>query len=150
MKREARTAAPAAPAYPGDLLTHLRSFTAVATAIERGDRAVFARAAADLVVDVSVLRRRLQTLAEHVGSPLLEGRGASLRLSRAGARAHANAVRALEAADELARPLRDDAGPLRISCTGTILAEVLPPVLRAMRDEHPRLRFRVRRAGAEA
>ena len=59
-------------------------------------------------------------------------------------------MRTLEAAAELAVVGDDDAGPLRVACTGTILAEVLPPALRALRDAYPRLLFRVRRAGAEA
>jgi len=139
-----------AAAYPGDLLLHLRSFEAVAAAIARGERAVFARAAADLAVDVSVLRRRLQTLTEHVASPLLEGRGPALRLSRAGEAVHVHAERALEATSALAGAGRDERGPLRVACTGTIHAELLPPVLRQMREAFPALRFRVHRAGAEA
>src|SRR5207253_2002077 len=43
-----------------------------------------------------------------------------------------------------------DVGPLRVACTGTFLAEVLPPVLAVVRDRHPGLRFRVRREGATA
>jgi DNA-binding transcriptional LysR family regulator len=39
---------------------------------------------------------------------------------------------------------------LRVACTGTFLAEVLPPVLATVRDRHPGLRFRIRREGATA
>jgi LysR family transcriptional activator of glutamate synthase operon len=141
---------PPRPPYPGDLLDHLRSFSILADAIERSDRAPFVQAARALAVDVSVLRRRITTLTSHVDTPLVEGRGPTLRLTRAGARVRASAARALEAAAELVAAGPEDAGPLRIACTGTILAEVLPDVLRALRDEHPRLHFRVRRAGAEA
>lgn len=144
------TAARATAPYAGDLLDHLRSFSVLATRIERADGAAFPRAAAELAVDVSVLRRRLATLSSYVGASLVEGRGASLRLTKAGLRVRASAARALEAAAELVTSGRDDAGPLRVACTGTILAEVLPPVLRTMRDEFPRLGFRVRRAGGEA
>lgn len=136
--------------YPGDLLDHLRSFAVLATRIEGADGAAFHRAASELAVDVSVLRRRLATLTAHVGASLVEGRGSTLRLTKAGLRVRASAARALEATEDLGTSGRDDAGPLRVACTGTILAEVLPPVLRAMRDEHPRLGFRVRRAGGEA
>lgn len=137
-------------AYPGDLLDHLRAFAQLCASVERGERGAFARTAAVLAVDVSVLRRRMQTLATFVGAPLVQGRGNRLQLTPAGSRARAHALRTLEAAAELAVVGDDDAGPLRVACTGTILAEVLPPALRALRDTYPRLLFRVRRAGAEA
>lgn len=108
------------------------------------------RAASELALDVSVLRRRMQTLATFVGAPLVDGRGAQLRLTSAGARARAHGLRTLEAAAELAVIGEDDVGPLRVACTGTVLAELLPPALRTLRDAHPRLLFRVRRAGAAA
>lgn len=117
--------------------------------MEGGERQAFARAAADLAIDVSVLRRRMQALAGFVGAPLVEGRGTELRLTRAGARAREQAARALEAAAELTVAAEDDVGPLRIACTGTIFAEILPPALRALHESYPRLLYRVRRAGAE-
>ena len=139
-----------ARAYPGDLLDHLRAFAQLCASVERGERGAFARTAAELAVDVSVLRRRMQTLATFIGAPLVQGRGNRLELTAAGTRARAHALRTLEAAAELAVVGDDDAGPLRVACTGTILAEVLPPALRALRDAYPRLLFRVRRAGATA
>ena len=137
-------------AYPGDLLDHLRAFTTLGACVDRRERGAFARAAGELALDISVLRRRMQTLASFVGAPLFEGRGSHLRLTPAGARARAHGIRTLESAAELALVSREDVGPLRIACTGTVLAELLPPALRAVRDAHPRLLFRVRRAGAEA
>lgn len=137
-------------AYPGDLLDHLRAFARLSASIERGERGAFARTAMELAVDVSVLRRRMQTLATFVGAPLVQGRGNRLQLTGAGTRARAHALRTLAAAAELAVVGADDAGPLRVACTGTILAELLPPTLRALRDAYPRLLFRIRRAGAAA
>ncbi|MBS2016027.1 MAG: hypothetical protein JST00_24305 [Deltaproteobacteria bacterium] len=137
-------------AYPGDLLQHLESFAELATRIGRGEGGAFPKAAGALAVDVSVLRRRLQTLSAYVGAPLVEGRGTTLRLTKAGDRVRASAARVLDATGELRSFATDDEGPLRVACTGTILAEVLPPVLRTMRGEFPRLAFRVRRAGGEA
>ena len=137
-------------AYPGDLLDHLRAFAALGACLESGERHAFARAAADLAIDVSVLRRRMQSLASFVGAPLLEGRAAELRLTRAGVRARRQALRALEAAAELSRAAEEDVGPLRVACTGTIFAEVLPRVLRELHAAYPKLLYRVRRAGAEA
>lgn len=130
-------------------MDHLRSFAALARSVERGERGAYPRAASELAVDPSVLRRRIATLSTYVGAPLFEGRGVGLRLSRAGQRVRSSAARALDATAELVGSDRDDSGPLRVACTGTILAEVLPPVLRTMREEHPRLAFRVRRAGGE-
>lgn len=139
-----------ARAYPGDLLDHLRAFAQLCTIVERSERAAFARTATELAVDVSVLRRRMQTLATFIGAPLVEGRGNRLRLTATGVRARVQAVRTLEAAAELAAIRAGDAGPLRIACTGTVLAELLPPVLRALRGAYPQLSFRIRRAGHEA
>jgi DNA-binding transcriptional LysR family regulator len=136
--------------YAGDLLEHLRSFVVLARVVEDGRSGAFARAAQELAVDLSVLRRRIQALSAHLGAPLLEGRGDTLRLTPAGDRVRTHGIRALDAVSELTTAARNEAGPLRIACTGTILAEVLPPVLRSMRDEHPALSFRVRRAGAES
>jgi DNA-binding transcriptional LysR family regulator len=136
--------------YPGDLLDHLRAFARLCASVERSDRGAFARTASELAVDVSVLRRRMQTLSAFVGAPLLEGRGNRLRLTAAGARARVLSLRTLESAAQLAVRGEADAGPLRVACTGTILGELLPPALRALRDAYPRLSFRVRRAGAEA
>lgn len=137
-------------AYPGDLVDHLRAFAQLCASIERGERGAYARTASDLAVDVSVLRRRMQTLATFIGAPLVHGRGSRLELTPAGNRARTQALRTLAAAAELALVRDDEAGPLRVACTGTILAELLPPAFRALRDAYPRLVFRVRRAGAEA
>jgi DNA-binding transcriptional LysR family regulator len=141
---------PARPGpYPGDLLDHLRAFSVLAGAIEGGSEKAFARAASEVGLDVSVLRRRMQTLTDHVGAPLVSGRGNALRLSSAGTRVRDQARRMLELAASI-HPERQDEGPLRVACTGTFHSEILPTVLASMRPEHPRLRFRVRRAGAEA
>ena len=139
-----------AAAYPGDLLDHLRAFAQLCASVERSERAAFARTANALALDVSVLRRRMQTLATFIGAPLVEGRGNRLRLTVAGGRARVHAIRTLEAAAELGLIGKDDTGPLRIACTGSVLAELLPPALRALRSAYPQLSFRVRRAGAEA
>lgn len=134
--------------YRGDLLEHLRAFTVLARAVERRERGAFIRAAQALALDPSVLRRRMTMLADHVGSPLLEGRGSAARLTRVGVATRERAARALEAVGEIESIAQDDVGPLRIACTGTFLAEVLPPILGSLRHSFPSLRFRVRRAGS--
>lgn len=137
-------------AYPGDLFEHLRSLSVLAERIDRGGAAAFASAARELAVDVSVLRRRLQTLATFVGAPLFVGRGERLRLTTAGVNTRSKAVRVLDAVAELSTAPEDDVGPLRVACTGTILGEVLPRAFRVVREKHPRLGFRARRAGSVA
>src|SRR5436190_207163 len=77
--------------YPGDLLDHLRAYCALCACVERGERGAFTRAAGELALDVSVLRRRIQTLALFLGAPLVEGRGTHLRLTQAGTRARTHA-----------------------------------------------------------
>ena len=134
--------------YPGDLLAHLRSFSVLAACVDRGARHAYSDAARELAVDVSVLRRRMQSLAAWVGAALVDGRGSGLRITRAGERTRDLAQRALAAVEAL--PAGEDVGPLRVACTGTFLAEVLPPVLAVVRDRHRALRFRVRREGASA
>ncbi len=138
--------------YPGDLLEHLRAFEALASIVERSPGAAtnaYGRAAKDLAIDQSVLRRRLTMLDEHVGAPLFAGRGASLRLTTRGTRLREQAKQMLLLADSVLATTRteDAEGPLRVACTGTILAEVLPDVLARLRRRYPKLRLRVRREG---
>jgi DNA-binding transcriptional LysR family regulator len=137
-------------AYPGDLLDHLRAFVALCATLERAERGAFAQTASALALDVSVLRRRMQTLATFVGARLLQGRGSRTQLTAAGARVRTHALRTLEAAAELVGAADADRGPLRVACTGTVLAELLPPAFRALQRAHGALTFRVRRAGAVA
>jgi LysR family transcriptional regulator, carnitine catabolism transcriptional activator len=139
--------------YPGDLIEHLRGFATLATVIEEGAGPnAFIRAAGELALDPSVLRRRLQTLVEYVGAPLLSGRGPALKLTMTGNRVRSQATQMIDLASAVGQHGRDEdhVGPLRVACTGTILAEVLPGILAWMRDQYGRLRFRVRREGAES
>jgi DNA-binding transcriptional LysR family regulator len=133
------------PDYPGDLFVALRSAAVVADSI--GGAATYARAARALHVDESVLRRRILALGEHVGAPLFEGRGASLRLTATG-------ERVIEAADSIARTIDSLRAPLpmrlSIGCTGTVSRELLPAVLAHLHGKYPDLVVHVRRAGAEA
>lgn len=132
------------PDYPGDLLVALRSAVAVASAA--GAPATYARAARALHVDESVLRRRILTLGEHVGAPLFEGRGSSLRPTVAGKKVLEAAAAITRTIDALAAPARRR---LVIGCTGTVSRELLPDVLAHRHARHPDLVVHVRRAGAE-
>lgn len=144
---------PESAGYPGDLIEHLRGFATLANVIEGGAGTnAFVRAASQLALDPSVLRRRLQTLTDYVGSPLLSGRGSALKLTMAGGRVRSQAAQMIDLASAVGRHARDadHVGPLRVACTGTILAEVLPGILAWMRGQYEQLRFRVRREGAES
>lgn len=138
------------PQYPGDLVEHLRAFRALAQRVADDPRGAYEAAARTVGVDPSVLRRRVQTLADYYGEPLFEGRGASLRLSAAGDSVSAGAERVFDALTEL----RADAGAaprrLTFACTGTITTELLPDVIRDLEGAYPQLSVRVRRAGASA
>src|SRR5687768_1041568 len=99
--------------YAGDLLDHLHAFAVLATTIESGAAKAFSRTSIEVGLDVSVLRRRMQTLADHVGAPLVAGRGSALRLTAAGVRLRDHATRMLELAAAI-HPRSDDEGPLRV------------------------------------
>jgi len=130
--------------YPGDLLEHLATLRTVASLA--GERAAFFQAAQRLHVDESVVRRRLATLAEHVGV-LFEGRGSRLALSPKGQRALETADRAFALLETL---FESDAPRLVVGCTGTVANELLPSVVASLRKRHPSLVVLVRRLGAEA
>jgi LysR family transcriptional regulator, carnitine catabolism transcriptional activator len=147
----ARTGSAAAPsaAYAGDLFSHLRSFLTLAQRVESAPRRAFEEAAATLHLDVSVLRRRMATLSAWLGAPLFEGRGASLRVARGGARAREIAARALLDLDALRAGLRGDPGRLSIGCTGTVTTDLLPSVVRDLMRRFPGIEIHLRRTGAE-
>ncbi len=134
--------------YPGELLLHLESYCALLRHMAVRRKGVFERAAAELHVDRSVLRRRMQTLQEWVGTPLLEGRGASLAPTTSGLRLRDAATRLLRDVDGL--PALAVGGPrrLRLGCTGTVTTELLPPVLTELDRRQPPLIVSVRRAGS--
>lgn len=139
-------------AYPGDLLEHLRSFAVLADRIERAESGAYARAAHELAVGVSVLRRRIQTLAAWIGASLVEGRGPSSKITPAGARARELAARAIDAVEALAGSGDPtvEIGPLRVAGTATFLGESSRQCSPPWRARHRELRFRVRREGASS
>jgi DNA-binding transcriptional LysR family regulator len=133
--------------YPGDLLEHLRAFRALARRAKTRPRGAFVDAAIELGLDVSVLRRRMQTLTAWVGHPLLEGRGARLRVAADGQALLGRGERLLAEAEALARP---PAPSLAVGCTGSVATELLPRALGRVRAQHAGLVVRIRRAGHEA
>jgi DNA-binding transcriptional LysR family regulator len=131
--------------YPGNLLEHLGTLRTVASHLR--ERGAFFRAAQKLHVDESVVRRRLSTLTGHVRSPLFEGRGQTLVLSREGEKVLDAANRAFAVLEALGEP---EAPRLAFGCTGTVANELLPAVVSALQKSHPTLVVHVRRVGAEA
>ena len=138
------------PRYSGDLVEHLRSFRVLAQRIEHDPRGAYEAAAASIPVDQSVLRRRMQTLEEHLGAPLLEGRAAALRLSAVGRAVAEESERVFAAIGRLHERAGCAPSHLTFACTGTITTELLPEVFRELQRAFPDLSLRVRRAGADA
>jgi DNA-binding transcriptional LysR family regulator len=133
--------------YSGNLLEHIRAFTELATRVDRGNNGAYFDAARALGLDVSVLRRRMQTLAAWIGRPLFDGRGTSMRVTFEGAALMATAKRIDEEIDALRHVERPPL--LRLGCTGTITTELMPGVLASMQRAHPRLVVQIIRAGAD-
>jgi len=136
--------------YPGDLLVHLSSFTTLLAHVKRRQPGAFERTADELGVDLSVLRRRIQVLADWLGAPILEGRGVALQPSAQGARLADHATRLLAAATELRAQVVGGHNRLTIACTGTITTELLPRVLLDLEQRPRPIRLVVKRAGGQA
>lgn len=133
--------------YPGDLLLHLESFTTLLAEIKRGRPGAFEASARILGVDRSVLRRRIRTLDDWIGTPLLEGRGAAMRPSAAGARLGERAERIVSGAKQLRADVVAARERIVIGCTGTITTELLPRVLVELERRPRAVQLVVRRAG---
>jgi len=137
-------------AYPGDLLTHLESFVVLLRHVRSGERSAFERAAIDLHVDRSVLRRRIQSLSTWVAAPLLKGRGPSLSPTAPGARLGDRAERVLLAARALTTDVAAARERLTVACTGTVTTELLPRTLVELERRPRGVQLVVRRGGGVA
>ena len=121
----------------------LRSFLAVADAgsVSGASRAGFTSQPA--------LSKAIRELEKQVGLPLLERSSRGVITTEAGAllHEHARALFALESQTETAlTALRDlDGGTLRIGATTTLASYILPPLLGAFRQKHPRITLRLER-----
>jgi len=133
--------------YPGDLLQHLASFLALLRHVRQEARGAFEGAARELHVDRSVLRRRMQTLAEWIGVPLVRGRGTRLEPTAAGLRLAERAARMMETVSDLASDIAGERDRVVIGCTGTITTELLPRVLVELERLPRGPRLVIRRAG---
>lgn len=133
--------------YPGDLLLHLDSFVQLRAEIARGRAGAFDQTARALGVDRSVLRRRMRTLEDWLGAPLLSGRGASLSPTPTGLRLAERASQLVNQAAALRDQIAEARARVTIGCTGTITTELLPRVLRALERRKPPVQLVIRRAG---
>ncbi len=135
--------------FSGDLVEHARAFEVLAAELDVPSVGAFERAASKLHLDTSVLRRRMQSLAEYAGGALVSGRGRALRLTPLGAR-----VRTL-ASDlvERARAMQTHERPLErivVGCTEAI-GEMLPIAVAELRrrPSSARVVTVIRRLGTE-
>ncbi len=135
--------------YPGDLLVHLSSFTALLDNLRAGLPGAFERTAHDLRLDRSVLRRRIGTLSKWIGTPLLRGRGTNIVPTAAGARLGERTTAILELTRDLADDVRTARERIALACTGTITTELMPSVLVELERARP-IRLAIRRAGGSA
>ncbi|HEU4405279.1 MAG TPA: LysR family transcriptional regulator [Polyangiaceae bacterium] len=135
--------------YPGDLFEHLRAFHALAAEVERETAHAFERAAREVRLDPSVLRRRMRTLASWSGAPLWTGRGSGLRLTGAGRHLRGEASALLGRVEALGRGARPDPERLSVGGTGAFIAGLLPEIAESLLAAHPRLTLAVRRVGSE-
>lgn len=133
--------------YPGDLLLHLESFATLLAEVRRGRPGAFEASARILGVDRSVLRRRMRTLDEWIGGPLLLGRGSGLRPSAVGVRLAERSDRLVSGAKQLHAEVVAVRERIVIGCTGTITTELLPRVLVELERRPRPVQLVIRRAG---
>ena len=129
-------------------LTPLRYLVAIA---EAGH---MTRAAEALGVSQPALSAAVRKLEEELGVPLFDRTGRGVTLTEAGRVfvGHASgALRDVEAGRRAVRALAGlETGTIRVGGGATAMGYLLPPAVRAVRAEHPGLRFYVREAGSDA
>jgi len=101
------------------------------------------RAAARLACSQPTLGRRIRELEESLGHPLLIRHARGVELTDEG-RAVLEVARGIEERlgglqRGLAGRLSTVAGRVRVSCTESVAIELLPPILRDLRERHPKL-----------
>lgn len=129
-------------------LTPLRYLVAIA---EAGH---MTRAAEALGVSQPALSAAVRKLEDELGVPVFDRTGKGVVLTEAGRVfvEHARgSLRAVEAGKHAVRALAGlESGTIRVGGGATAMGYLLPPAVRATRQEHPGLRFYVREAGSDA
>ncbi len=129
-------------------LTSLRYFKAVATGGH------MTRAAQAMGVTQPALSAAIKKLETEVGTALLHRVGRGLELTEAGRVFLVHAEEALRQAEAGVTAVRElvglERGSVRIGGGATATEYLLPPVVSAVRRDHPGLKFSVREAGSNA
>ncbi|MEQ8769393.1 MAG: LysR substrate-binding domain-containing protein [Phycisphaerales bacterium] len=129
-------------------LTPLRYLVAIA---EAGH---MTRAAEALGVSQPALSAAVRKIEDELGVPVFDRTGRGVELTEAGRVfvEHARgALRDVEAGRRAVRALAGlETGTIRVGGGATAMGYLLPPAVRAVRREHPGVRFYVREAGSEA
>lgn len=119
-------------------LRHLRYFVAVA------ERENVSRAARDLHVSQPGLSRQVRDLENEIGFDLLERSAKSVRLTSAGKAFLSEARIVLQAAETAVIKARAVANGTRqeihVGYAPSLTVEILPPILRSLQSEFPKLR----------
>ncbi|WP_432521952.1 LysR family transcriptional regulator [Kineococcus sp. SYSU DK006] len=112
------------------------------------------RAAAALGLQQPTASRALARVQEAVGVPLLVPDGRGVRLTAAGRSLADVAARALADLDRGVRAVREDDSPetgrVALGFLHTLGAAAVPALVRAFREDHPRVRFRLHQGAASA
>lgn len=132
--------------FVGMELTPLRYFRTIAATGH------LTRAARELGVTQPALSAMLKKLERELGAPLLHRHGKGVELTEAGRAFLAHAEQAVRHADAGQRSVREvmglEVGTIRVGGGATAITYLLPPVVSAIRREHPGLRFYIREAGS--
>lgn len=112
------------------------------------------RAASSLGVTQPALSAMLRKLEAEVGATLLHRSRRGVELTEAGRAFLVHAEEAIRAAESAARAVRQvlglEQGSIRVGGGATATTYLLPPVVSAVRKQHPGLRFYIREAGSAA
>jgi DNA-binding transcriptional LysR family regulator len=136
--------------FAGDLVEHLKGFGAFARALRSGGPHAYERAARELRLDASVLRRRIRAVGDFIGEPLFAGRGQKLTLTHAGERLEQASRRILADVSALRADARGGIERVAVGCTGTVATELLPNIVARLARSPQPLDIRVRRLGSAA
>jgi DNA-binding transcriptional LysR family regulator len=128
-------------------LADLRAFATV------GELKSFAAAAKALHLSQPALSRRISHLEEQLGVRLFDRTTRSVDLTLLGRRFLAQVGGLVQDLDRTVLSLRDaaqlEAGDVTVGCVFSAVHHFLPPVIRAFREQHPRVLVRIIEEGAD-
>lgn len=111
---------------------------------ELSKRKTMAAVADAMFVSASAVSQQISQLEDEAGIRLIERRGRGVRLTPAGERLVAHAERIMgileEAKTDLAELRKVVAGELRVAAFPSVASTLIPPTMRALEREYPRLR----------